>query len=1130
MTHIRNRHTQETNLLTLQHWEVSATTIATKSDKGILIDSGSTVHIFSREDMFTTWDATFTPGDVKIVLADGRICQDIKGRGSVIIKTTGADGRPHSICLQEALYMPSCDHTGILSVRKAMSSGATFHFIQDGSYMISPDKVKVPLILRGKLLHLNACRDVPPTEKSALQWHNIMAHLNFPALYKMPMYVKGMKITHKNTRQCLPCVKGKTKRLINKLPDKRSDTVFEFVHSDITGPKNVDGTLGNFNYIVNFVDDYSNYTIVYAIKYKSDLPAAFEKFLADTSRFGKVKRIRTDNAKEYLSARFEQICIDNKIRHETSAPYCPWQNGTAERSFGTLGAHVRCLLIASNAPNTLWPQAYKYAAYLYNRSPIERINCTPYELVHGNKPNVCKLQMFGAPVEVLDNHPASKLHPRTKSGVFIGIDHKTSAYLVWFPDEGQSRSANRVIFPKEVDEPPNLVIAPETSTTSLQQQHLEPDTTPSNQVGNTSHPSEGQERPPQGRGQSHPTVRRPTPRRERSSGRGQRTPVQEAPVKYNFSDVNQMQLRSSRKGNISEPGTRKLFDVNDNICNKPVRETNEPLRYGDPVSIDELGADYCFNISALQYCYGVSTVPDTYNAAMKSPDADKWLSAMQSEYDSLIEHNTFDFVTKPKDARLITGRWVFSIKTDINGNIRYKARWVARGFLQIYGLNYTDTYAPMSRMTSIRALMFFCANFGFLAHQLDVTTAYLNATVDTVIFMEQPKGFSKDKSKVCRLNKSLYGLKQSAKLWNDTIHQFLISCKFRRSNADMCLYLKSEAGGLIFVLIWVDDIICISSNNLLLDNFKNQISSKFKVKDLGPLTFFLGVEFTISHNSVQMSQSKYCKTVLERFGMMNSNPQKIPCDKDLYNQLIAAKNSPNLTNPTKYRELVGSLIYLQQVTRPELSFIVNILGQNMANPNQFHWELGLKALRYLRGTIDFKLNYNKVDNMSLIGYADADWGNAPDRRSMSGYCFYFAHNSSPISWASRKQSLVATSTCNAEFVALSEAVSECVWLQTLLKDLSMRQMHWRPAQMFCDNTGAIALAANPCHHRRSKHIEIKHFHVRDHLEIGTIKLDYVPTNDNIADGYTKSLPAPAFKIFKNYCQNCPDSQMNNISS
>ena len=1077
--------------------------------------------------MFTHWDNTFTPGEVRIVLADGRICQDIKGKGSVTIETTDADGRPHNIYLQEALYMPSCDHTGILSVRKAMASGATFHFIQDDSYMVSPDKVKVPLILRGKLLHLNACRDVPTTEKSALHWHNIMAHLNFPALYKMPMHVKGMKITHKNKRQCMPCVKGKTKRLINTLPDKRSNTVFEFVHSDITGPKNVDGTLGNFNYIVNFVDDYSNYTIVYAMKYRSDLPAAFEKFLADTSRFGKVKRIRTDNAKEYLSARFEQICIDNKIRHNTSAPYCPWQNYTAERSFGTLRAHVRCLLIASNAPNTLWPQAYKYAAYLYNRCPIERINCTPYELVHGNKPNVCKLQMFGAPVEVLDNHPTSKLDSRTKSGVFIGIDHKTSAYLVWFPDEGQSRSANRVIFPKEMEEPPSLVIAPGTSNQQQQQQHLDPNntTTPGNRSGNTSpRPSEGEERSPQGTGLSHPTVRprSPAPRRNRS-GRYQEAPV----VNYTHkdSDVNKRQrLRSSRKGIISEPGTIKVFDVNKhNNCNKPVRETNEPRRYGNPVSIDELGADYCFNISALQYCYGVSTVPDTYNAAMRSPDADKWLSAMQSEYDSLLEHNTFDFVTKPKDAKLITGRWVFSIKTDINGNIRYKARWVARGFLQVYGLNYTDTYAPMSRMTSIRALMFFCANFVFLAHQLDVTTAYLNATVDSVIFMEQPKGFSNDKTKVCRLNKSLYGLKQSAKLWNDTIHQFLISCKFRRSNADMCLYLKSEAGGLIFVLIWVDDIICISSNNMLLVSFKKQISSKFKVKDLGQLTYFLGVEFTISDNSVQMSQSKYCKTVLERFGMMDSNPQKIPCDKDLYNQLIAAKNSPNLTNPTKYRELVGSLIYLQQVTRPELSFIVNILGQNMASPNQFHWELGLKALRYLRGTIDFKLNYNKVDNMSLIGYADADWGNAPDRKSMSGYCFYFAHNSSPISWASRKQSLVATSTCNAEFVALSEAVNECIWLQTLLKDLSMKQMRYRPAQMFCDNTGAISLAANPCHHRRSKHIEIKHFHVRDHLEIGTIKLDYVPTNDNIADGYTKSLPAPAFKIFKNYCQNCPDS-------
>ena len=414
--------------------------------------------------------------------------------------------------------------------------------------------------------------------------------------------------------------------------------------------------------------------------------------------------------------------------------------------------------------------------------------------------------------------------------------------------------------------------------------------------------------------------------------------------------------------------------------------------------------------------------------------------------------------------------------------------------------------------------MFLCAQYGFLAHQLDVTAAYLNAPIDHQIYMEQPDGYDRDKSKVWKLHKSLYGLKQSARLWNETIHAFFVKYGFQRSNADLCLYRKFvKHSGIIFVIIWVDDIVVVSNHIHLINEFKHQISNEYKVKDLGELKFFLGIEFSQQKGLVQMSQSKYCKDILERFDMMNCIAEKVPCEKNIHDQLRANKNSPLLANAKRYRELVGSLIYLEQVTRPDISYVTNLLGQQMANPTEFHWKMGLKVLRYLKGTQYFTLNYRRADLVQLTCYADADWGNnALDRKSQTGYLNYLHENSSPISWSSRKQNLVATSTCNAEYVALSEATCEVIWLQKLLTFIKLPNMTYQPAQMYSDNTGAIALCYNPCHHRRSKHIEIKHEHVRDHILKGTIDLTHVPSKSNAADGFTKPLMYPLFSKFKAY--------------
>ena len=1086
---------------------------------GILIDSGSSVHLFRDESAFTSWDNNFDPNSVKIILADGTICSDIKGKGTVEIEVTDDTGNPHVIKLSGVLFMPSCEHTGIISVNRGMEAKIEFHFVKGDCYLIN-NGIKIPLLRKDKLYYVSAVKTMPLVKRSALDWHDIMGHLNFKDIYRMPKMVDGMSITHKNKRACLTCIQGKSKENLNRNPDRRADSPFSFVHSDVLGPMNIHDSIGEANYLITFVCDYSNFIQVYTMQDKTGVPYAFEKFLQFAARFGKVNRIRTDEGPEYKSNAFEELCRRHSIHHEFSVPYTPSMNGTAERSFGTLSPKARCLRIQASLPNTIWPLAYKYAAFLYNRSPVERINCTPFEMIYGYKPDVRRIHQFGAPVQVLNVKHRSKMDSRTVPGVFVGMDYNTGAYSIYYPEEHTCKPAarSRVFFYTEAQKGESTEAQQETPTSNImpgsqESQGLlplngrEPDTS-------TSQSADSRLQPPRTRAGRLPQETDATPPTVAHSGPNEASTL-------TFNDGEDVRENANFPESMNENVSSHINSGNDS---RPSRSRNPPQRFGNPVTHDILGYDYCFNVSALDYCYNIHSVPRTYSEAMKCEDSQKWRVAMEKEYQSLLKHKTFILVERPKNHDVITGRWVFLSKLDIdpmtkNLLTRAKARWVARGFLQKYGESFTDTYAPMSRMPSIRIMMFFCAQLGFWAFQLDVETAYLNAPLDHDIYIEQPAGFNNDKSKVCLLRKSLYGLKQSAKLWNDTIHSFLLKIGFTQTNADLCLYMQRSTEGIMFLIIWVDDIIILSNNVKMVNVFKEQISKEYSVKDLGQLKYFLGIEFSVTERSVQMSQSGYCKTILERFGMMDSKPMKIPCEKNIHDELRAHANSPLLPDATKYRELVGSLIYLQQVTRPDISFITNILGQQMSKPTKFHWELGLKTLRYLKGTINFTLVYRKADKIELTGYADADWGNGTDRKSQSGYCFYLSSNSSPISWSSRKQNLVATSTCDAEYVSLSEAVSECIWLQQLLKDINIQGVHSRPAQMLCDNTPAIALANNPGHHKRSKHIDIKHHHVRDHMNQGTITVNHVPTGDNIADGFTKALAYPLFKKFITNCKN-----------
>ena len=485
---------------------------------------------------------------------------------------------------------------------------------------------------------------------------------------------------------------------------------------------------------------------------------------------------------------------------------------------------------------------------------------------------------------------------------------------------------------------------------------------------------------------------------------------------------------------------------------------------------------------------------------------------MEEEMHALHESETFTLTELPEGRKAVGGRWVYTIKEDSQGSKIHKARYVAKGFSQIKGIDYNETFAPTPNVASIRMLMQVAAQYDLILHQCDYKSAYLNAPIDEEIYMEQPEGFEvkgeNGERLVCKLHKSLYGLKQSGRNWNNLLHSILVENGFIQSQSDNCVYTKFTENETIILLKWVDDVTIAANNENVMCKTKKILQNRFKMKDLGEISHFLGIEFEQGPGYVKMNQKRYIQKVLERFNMTDCKPRATPSE-----QKMDWSCDSNPADERKYREAVGSLIYLMMCTRPDICWIITKLSQHLSNPLECHWLAVKHVFRYLKGTIDHELVYRKSgEDLSVIGYSDADWASNPDdRRSISGYCFSLTPKGPLISWKSRKQTSVALSSCEAEYMALASAVQESLYLIQIMKDIDKRYQS-NPALIFEDNQGTIALANNPVSRQKSKHIDIKYHFIRSELKNGKFVMKYCPTHDMLADIMTK--PSTKFQLQK----------------
>lgn len=503
-------------------------------------------------------------------------------------------------------------------------------------------------------------------------------------------------------------------------------------------------------------------------------------------------------------------------------------------------------------------------------------------------------------------------------------------------------------------------------------------------------------------------------------------------------------------------------------------------------------------------------VPETYNEALNSPQAAEWNEAIQEELDALHKNNTWKLCDLPQDKSCVGSKWVFKIKYLSNGDVeRFKARLCAKGYSQTEGTDFNETFAPTARYDTLRILFSIAAQKNLKMKQFDIKTAFLYGTLEEEVYMEAPEGLENPDNKVCRLYKSLYGLKQSSRCWNRHFTEVLNSFGFKQGEADKCVFHATIMEHLVILVCYVDDGIIMSSSETVLCEVIKNLKLHFEAT-VGDVHQFIGMEIKLKGDgSLYLHSYGYIQRLLRRFNFEDIKPSSVPADPST----VLSKQSIPINEKVPYREAIGSLIFLAITTRPDIMFAVSLVSRFQENPGQSHWNAVKRIFKYLKQTQDLGITYSSDPNdFNLIGFSDSDYaGDVDCRKSTSGYIFKIAGGA--VSWASRLQSTVSTSTTEAEYVAASAAVKEAIWLKQLLCDINMFQSVCKSESvpLFIDNQSAIKLIKNPVLHKRTKHIDICFHFVREKYENKEISVSYVATENQLADIFTKPLPKQRFE-------------------
>lgn len=1027
-----------------------------------ITDSGASKHITYRRE----WLSDFRPlNNVSVSLGDNGIYQAL-GSGTVFIERL-IDGNWQSGRIDDVLYVPQIKKNlfsvGICTTKgfNVFFSDRQVSFLRNGETMAQG--IKQNNEIYRMFFRLTSKEEANVSTVSLQTWHERLGHINKRTLSEMAKkgLIKGIKSSDASDFFCESCQIGKSHRLpFHQRESGKPLQPGELFHSDVCGPMSVE-SVGGARYYVIFKDDATGFRKVYFIKHKNDVFQYFKELDSLVrNRFGRtIKRLRTDNGREYCSGEFKRYLAERGIQSEYTAPYTPEQNGKAERDNRTIVESARTMLHSRNLPLTLWAEAVNTAVYTLNRTPCAQTpGTTPYEMWTGKVPNLSYIKIFGSDAYAhVPKQFRTKLDQKAKKVTLVGYQEGITNYRLY--DSG----TRRVFTTRDVtfnEQPGHRTLQVEESKSlGYSFQENQQDSDEENDAGAARRVDEGGS-------------------------------VDEIPANHAMDEEHPLSPAQHQHGTpadhvtdegYSPPTTQRQLRDRSNI--------KRPMRY--EINIVEVDA------------------PMTYQEAT-GPDALKWAEAIKDELRAHQDNNTWTVMRRTQDQRPIDSKWVFKIQRTTTEDIqRYKARLCARGFKQKEGLDYKETFSPVVRYDSLRILLAIVAEKNLELVQFDVKTAFLYGELTEELFMEIPEGLTIENAgeQVCKLNKSIYGLKQASRCWNQKFSTFLKKFNLTESAADPCIFKGHVEGVMVYLALYVDDGLIVSKSQKVLDTIIRSLRKIFNIT-LGDASSFIGlqIERNRQDRTIFIYQEAYINRLIDKFLMTEAKTISISADP--HTSLTPAENN-DFCSTVPFREAVGSLMFLAMVSRPDIMFSVNVVSRYLNCYNNTHWQAVKRIFRYLRGTADLGITYKGGESeLKLEGYSDADYASdLATRRSTTGYTFILAGG--PVSWTSRRQKLVTLSTTEAEYVAAAAAAKEAIWLRKLLSDLGCQCQS--ATTLFVDNQSAIRLTKNPEFHQRTKHIDIRYHYIREKVQDFELCVNYIPTALQRADIFTKPLPKERFK-------------------
>lgn len=937
-------------------------------------DSGATAHLTNQKNILQ--NIVTVPVGSWVIQGIHQSTANVHAYGDVVFEST-VNGKTRNGLLKRVLYVPD-GGINLISIGAVTALGTQVTFFGEEVSFKKNDVVEVTGRRAGRTLYkLNIKAIIQSIQEeqacvarqsatSLINWHFRLGHVNCKTIQRMASTnaVDGLVITNHDVPQvCEGCIYGKFSRCPFHSRSEKPIEVGQVIVADVGGPMQ-ESSLGGANYYVAFKDKCSGHRQVYFLKNKSEVAGKFKCFVSrfqnETSKL--IKSLRTDNGTEFKGIAWTWAEEAGIIRQYTVA-YSPQQNGTSERDNRTIVESARSALYGKRHPVSLqvllrlWAEAIAYSVYTLNRTLSRTRMVTPYEKYHGNKPNISHLRPFGCICYLhIPDKTRRKWDKKGEKGMFLGYDDTSTGFRVLILETFKIKVSVDVTF-DEGNVP-----------STKQQNHATPPKFP---FATKQQPDDA----------NQPSDEKDTPSKDNEEA----SVVPSTQTKAN-------DAQSEQDGNADHQRDELVSDkdFNDATSHEEIpvcANRRYPLRDRKPKVIKSMQSIDVHNSEPFE--------PRTYQEALSCEEAHLWQPSVQDEYDSHIQNGTWILVPLPPGRKAIGCRWIYKVKPGhLSTPARYKSRLVAKGYAQIEGIDFTETYSPVIGYGPLRGILSMCAALNLDMAQLDIKTAFLYGLVDEEIYIQQPEGFIVPGKEhlVGRLVKCIYGLKQSPRVWNCKFNDFLLKFGFTRSQHDPCVYHRRREEEILVIVIWVDDGLVCSNSKTAIAEVLAFLGENFEMRTL-PTDRFVGLEIERIREEKKLfvNQVGFIEKILSRFNMSDCNPKSMPANPHvrLSKEMCPSTRTEKAAMETvPYQQAVGCLNYLTHATRPDIAFAVNQVSRYCHNPGPQHWEAVKHILAYLKGTTQYGICFNGSSGSSdcaLVGYTDSDYaGDLDHYRSTTG--------------------------------------------------------------------------------------------------------------------------------------------------